>query len=795
MKRQNKWYVCLALALCAICSAVFAACGKEENNHVTPPEPPAPVLTLSQTSAQLDLHEQIQLTVAEQGMIVWTSSNTAVCTVDNGLVKSVGAGLATVTASAGEAKAECVITVTNSRSAARINLSDNGSTVGAQVIKARGDEFSLAANVTYKGNPVDAADVSEMQWTIVGDIVNMTEAEDKKSATFTCGNYGSATVSVAATVWGEPISAVVTVNVRNAAVVFSSQNRTPDEDGAYATTIKTVEENGTACEEALDIACKDGETNVASTDIIWTYSKANVAKVEDGKIVALGAGETTITGTYQGCGVDITVTVNKPAYTLAAQTVSLFDKLKDTLRTTYPTEQTDIDALRAKTVTIDLPATVAGTVSEVNVEYNQVVENKMTTVRRNILTDVNGENARKITVRPSYYTYNLGEKTAIVVTDKAVYTLPLTIYTMQISDADELDAFRYYTTYQNDLKKTTHGDDAYAPTFWDGYFVLDDNIEYNSTSAITAIQTSTWNGTYNADDVSKVAALRKYESFITAYDMSKFAKLDWKNKNNVPATTQTILCGDCFDLVGNYGFCGIFDGMGYAINGLLLKQQQDRAYNQEDEKVISGQNTTLENVGGFIGMLTSNSEGGVERYGTIRNVAFTNAVHGKFWIKTNANDSYRLSNWGGLLYSVIHSGVVVENVYLDFHVLGNGMAIGVDYDWFIQLSRGKAQNILVNVQNSLNNGAIFGKHYCWVNPKDSALKNIYGIAQYNNVARKAHWLTGNNGIESIVPTDCSKDMSGFVSSTGVSATDLKGFDANYWEFKNSALVFKTKTNA
>ena len=43
--------------------------------------------------------------------IVWTSSDNAVATVENGVVTAVKAGTATITAACGSAKAECTVTV------------------------------------------------------------------------------------------------------------------------------------------------------------------------------------------------------------------------------------------------------------------------------------------------------------------------------------------------------------------------------------------------------------------------------------------------------------------------------------------------------------------------------------------------------------------------------------------------------------------------------------------------------------------------------------------------------------
>ena len=130
MRRGKLFYGVVLTVICLLCSFMFVACKPDTSSG----NPPAGTLTISQTTAQLDMHEQVQLTVAETGDTTWESGNTAVCTVENGLVKSVGVGVTTVTASQGDKKATCTVTVTNSRSAAQIVLTDGQATISGQKI-------------------------------------------------------------------------------------------------------------------------------------------------------------------------------------------------------------------------------------------------------------------------------------------------------------------------------------------------------------------------------------------------------------------------------------------------------------------------------------------------------------------------------------------------------------------------------------------------------------------------------------------------------------------------------------
>ena len=95
----------------------------------------------------------------------------------------------------------------------------------------------------------------------------------------------------------------------------------------------------------------------------------------------------------------------------------------------------------------------------------------------------------------------------------------------------------------------------------------------------------------------------------------------------------------------------------------------------EKYKKITVDGAQKNNCGGFIGMITSCREGDTERFGTIRNVAFTRTMHGRFGLKGKDNTTHWFGNNGGFLYSVLHNGEI-ENVYMDFYILGGGSAVG-----------------------------------------------------------------------------------------------------------------------
>lgn len=85
--------------------------GKDDGNKDDPQTPAA--ITLDKSSLAVELNETVQLNASGAEGISWTSSDTAVATVDEtGKITAVGTGNATITATAdGATSAACVVTV------------------------------------------------------------------------------------------------------------------------------------------------------------------------------------------------------------------------------------------------------------------------------------------------------------------------------------------------------------------------------------------------------------------------------------------------------------------------------------------------------------------------------------------------------------------------------------------------------------------------------------------------------------------------------------------------------------
>ena len=226
MKKAKLWLIAaLTLALGAM---LFAACKPED-------EPESQSVTLNYATYELDMHETVQLTAQTEGdaAVTWSSSDEGVATVDAGLVRSVAAGTATITATAGEASAECKITVINTQTAPVLTLNQSSLSVDKE------GEFTVEASVTYKGKA--PADDYTFTWTMAdgsGDFISLTPSADKMSAVVKGVEYGEATFTISTILWNIPLMQTVYVKVCNTSVSFEVEDYEPAE-GVNVGTLRT----------------------------------------------------------------------------------------------------------------------------------------------------------------------------------------------------------------------------------------------------------------------------------------------------------------------------------------------------------------------------------------------------------------------------------------------------------------------------------------------------------------------------------------------------------------------------
>ena len=215
----------------------------------------------------------------------WTSSNTAVVTVDNkGIVTGVGKGTATITAKYGETTLTGTVTVTP---AYTYELVLNKTSMSM----AKGATGTIVATYkTYADGVLESStDVtSSASWSS-----SSTSVATVSGGTVTGKGAGTATIT--ATYNGK--SATCSVTVVGTATLSLGWTSATMEKGAVRTNAAIYNpNNGTA------------STNVTSS-AVWTTSNAGVATAGSGTITAQGKGTCTITVTYNGLSASCTVTV------------------------------------------------------------------------------------------------------------------------------------------------------------------------------------------------------------------------------------------------------------------------------------------------------------------------------------------------------------------------------------------------------------------------------------------------------------------------------------------------------
>lgn len=148
------------------------------------------------------------VTPADAAAVTWTSSDTSVATVENGIVKAVGNGTANITATAGGMTATCTVTVrtytppviTDPTYPPEITESENGSVTTSPARPEQGDKVTITAEPD-EGYKVDTVIVVDED----GDRVTVTSAGDGKYI-FTQPK-GEVTITVTF-VWDNPFSDV-----------------------------------------------------------------------------------------------------------------------------------------------------------------------------------------------------------------------------------------------------------------------------------------------------------------------------------------------------------------------------------------------------------------------------------------------------------------------------------------------------------------------------------------------------------------------------------------------------------
>ena len=196
------------------CNVTVTEKAENPDPEPEPTERPLTGITLSKTSVELEQGATEILTVnyepadtTDSKEISWTSSDTSVVTVTDGVVTAVGKGNATITAACGNYTSTCSITVTEKAENPDPEPEPTEKPLTGITLSKTSVELEQGATETLTVNyePADTTDSKEISWTssdtsvaIVTD--GVVTAVGKGSATITaaCGSYTS-TCSVTVT--------------------------------------------------------------------------------------------------------------------------------------------------------------------------------------------------------------------------------------------------------------------------------------------------------------------------------------------------------------------------------------------------------------------------------------------------------------------------------------------------------------------------------------------------------------------------------------------------------------------
>ena len=278
----------MLIALLAGVSLLFS-CGKSNSEPTQPKDVAVTSVTLNQVSIELKVGESVQLTAtiqpsnATSKTITWSSSNSAVASIANGLLTAIGEGSATITASAGGKSTTCKVTVTKKTiSVTSVSLDRTSITLE--------EEKTTTLIATVK--PDDATDKT-VTWSSSSASVATVDANGKVIAI----KEGAATITAKA--GDKSATCEVTVKKKIIAVESIELDKTElDLNKGNSTTLSaTVKPD-----------------NATDKTVTWSSVDETIATVDQtGKVIAVGKGETTIKAKAgekeASCKVNVTVPV------------------------------------------------------------------------------------------------------------------------------------------------------------------------------------------------------------------------------------------------------------------------------------------------------------------------------------------------------------------------------------------------------------------------------------------------------------------------------------------------------
>ena len=323
---------------------------------------PATGVTLDKTTLSLTEGESATLTAtvepesATDKAIVWTSSDNAVATVENGVVTAVKAGTATITAACGSAKAECTVTVT---AAPASPLSVKVGTAAYPVKPIDGQAGKYHAAVPYGSDTtIEVKDAFFLMVTnSKGGYLN-----DEGSNPFTLTAAQLDKILISKDIPFTPAnsaSKVAYLSIMDAMAGASYELYIELTREAVPATGVTLSETALSLRptEKATLTAAVAPENTTDT-LVWTSSNDAVATVKDGVVTAKSEGTATITAACGSAKAECVITVLPPipatGVTLDKAALKLYEgdaaKLTATVKPEDTTDKTIVWTSSDKTI-------------------------------------------------------------------------------------------------------------------------------------------------------------------------------------------------------------------------------------------------------------------------------------------------------------------------------------------------------------------------------------------------------------------------------------------------------------
>ncbi|WP_025716775.1 Ig-like domain-containing protein [Paenibacillus sp. 1-18] len=223
--------------------------------------------------------------------VEWTSSNSTVATVENGLVRPLAKGVAYIKASNDGLKAQIMVYVRSSSQAFTLSASGSKSVfMGSSPIQVNATDVSLT------GSKTDVTNTAE--WTSSNPLV--ATVEQGKITPMDAGNS-----TITASYHG--LSKTLKINVLPTVekLVSSKANL-------------ALETGGQTSLPTISAYLVNGTKKAVQSDVKWSLSSESAVKIANGKLVAVNPGSATLTATVGAIKLDIPVTVQYKVLKLTA---------------------------------------------------------------------------------------------------------------------------------------------------------------------------------------------------------------------------------------------------------------------------------------------------------------------------------------------------------------------------------------------------------------------------------------------------------------------------------------------